>query len=137
MTKCELNEIEVEGICQPIKKIGRLNPYWNKKLRAFALQYKHPFGDVDRIIINTNTGELSVVERSVENMVKRFKNERGYTVVPSRVKDYWDIMDKRGRIIEEGYLSKKEAEYITEQYNSGKKIAPTEWRPTAKELREL
>lgn len=65
MGECETGEMLVSGVCLPKLFVGRLNPYWNKQLRAFAVDYKHPFNDIEAIIINTRTGQVSVVEREI------------------------------------------------------------------------
>jgi len=45
-----------------MKRIGRLNSYFEKCIRDLLLHYKHPFGDVKRVEINTKTGEIWVDE---------------------------------------------------------------------------
>lgn len=47
------------------KVIGRLNPYWAKLMQGLAMHYKYPFMDIKEISINTETEEISVIEKDI------------------------------------------------------------------------
>ena len=50
------------------KVIGRLNPYWAKLMHRLAMHYKYPFFDIKEISINTETSEISVIKRDIDDI---------------------------------------------------------------------
>lgn len=63
MVECETGEELLHGVCIPRFIVKRLSPYGIKQLRKFSFDYQHTFDDIDIIIINFGTGQVSVVKR--------------------------------------------------------------------------
>ena len=69
------------------KVVGRLNPYWAKQIQGLAMHYKYPFMDIEEISINTETSEISVIEKDI---VVR-------TIPEAPVRVYW--RRKKGEVL--------------------------------------
>ena len=52
------------------KVIGKLNQYWECRMKELALQYKYPFADIKEICINPETGEISVIVLDIDDIAQ-------------------------------------------------------------------
>ena len=66
MTETRGKEGVAISVLEGTRVIGRLNPFWDKQMRELALSYGYPFADIKEISINTETGEISVIEKDIE-----------------------------------------------------------------------
>ena len=58
------------GNQETFKVVGRLNPYWHKELGRMMLFYKYPLFDIKAVKIEPATAEISVVEKTKEEIYK-------------------------------------------------------------------
>ena len=58
------------GNQEVFKVVGRLNPYWNEQLGRMMLFYKHPLFDLKAVKIEPATAEISVVEKTKEEIYR-------------------------------------------------------------------